>query len=60
MRLRLVAKNALSLEQLTYLDARLAALAHEGDGGSPRVWNTYESFRYALVDEALNLPGRDS
>lgn len=56
MRLQIVPKNALSPEQLRYLDARLAAPEHDGDGGPPRVWNKYTSSLYAFVHEAFNFP----
>lgn len=56
MRLRLVPKSELSPAQLGCLDDRLAVPEHEGDGGPPRVWNTYKSFLYAFVHEALELP----
>jgi RimJ/RimL family protein N-acetyltransferase len=56
MRLRIVRKDELTVEQSQYLDERLGAPEHKHDGGPPTVWHIYQRFLYAFVLIERGLP----
>jgi len=56
VKLRIVPKNELSVEQLRHLEDRLRAPEHAMDRGPITVWTTYARGLYGVVDEVTAIP----